>query len=320
MSATLERVNSGTAALDHYCELERRITVAEIDAVLARWQFGRALLGERVGKQLSKGRLAEVAAAVGRSESELRQRMWLASRYESEAEVVSALEAFGSWTGIRDNLAVEPHRREQHPIKVAPHSLRRNDFNPNRLSDREEAALRESIQRFGINYPLTVRPLLAGVYELIDGEHRWQIAQEFGLPTVPIRVVDADDAEARALAIQLNDTRGELDPIKLGQLLLAAKEQDADGFRLGMRYPDFELDLLLRMGAVDSTVWASYRRTDPSAGQAQDDVTITLRVSREVADAFARKLEAEGGDHGPRTRGQLLARLLTARTRKQGSA
>jgi len=84
--------------------LERQIAAAEEDAILCRWFFGRRLLEERKangGKQLPKGRLAEVCGAVGSSRSEIQQRMRFAARFPTPDEVDTAVRTYGSWTAIR---------------------------------------------------------------------------------------------------------------------------------------------------------------------------------------------------------------------------
>ncbi|HWK18556.1 MAG TPA: hypothetical protein VNR66_13980 [Solirubrobacteraceae bacterium] len=98
-----------------YVALERRIDVAEEDAIRARWKFGRLLLAERRahgGKQLPHGRLDEICAAVGKRRSaferEVHWRMTFAERYPTEAEVRTAVRTLGVWTAVRDELAESP--------------------------------------------------------------------------------------------------------------------------------------------------------------------------------------------------------------------
>ena len=70
-------------------------------AVVARWEFGMALLDQRrERKQLPHGRLGEVARATGVSRSEIGHRMRLALRYPTRPAVASS----GTWTGVRASL------------------------------------------------------------------------------------------------------------------------------------------------------------------------------------------------------------------------
>lgn len=50
---------------------------------------------------------------------------------------------------------------------------------------------REYIQKNGtISSPILVRILEDGAMEIVDGHHRWWAAQQSGLETVPIKVVE----------------------------------------------------------------------------------------------------------------------------------
>jgi hypothetical protein len=111
--------------------LERQIVAAEEDAVLCRWLFGRAVLEERNangGKQLPNGRLAEVCEAVGRSRSEIQQRMRFAERFPTADEVDTAVHTFGSWTAIRGAMsktaALQKNVAAMHPAWAAEQNSR----------------------------------------------------------------------------------------------------------------------------------------------------------------------------------------------------
>ena len=74
--------------------------------------------------------------------------------------------------------------------------------------------LAESIRRYGIIQPLTVRRLSNGQYQIIAGERRWRAAREAGLPEVPAVVIEADDLKAAELALIENLQREDLDPME----------------------------------------------------------------------------------------------------------
>lgn len=98
---------SHTGSLGAYSALEAKIVSGETTAILARWEFGKALLAERVGKQLPAGRLGEVATAVNQTTRELQYRMRLAERYPTEDKVRTAVRTYGSWTALRETLVVK---------------------------------------------------------------------------------------------------------------------------------------------------------------------------------------------------------------------
>jgi hypothetical protein len=81
--------------------IEVRIAAAEGDGIRARWESGRELLTQRVGKQLPKGLQDQLVATTGTSARELRYRMAFAERYRTEDEVGTAVQTCKSWTELR---------------------------------------------------------------------------------------------------------------------------------------------------------------------------------------------------------------------------
>lgn len=97
--------------------------------------------------------------------------------------------------------------------------LRPNSWNPNAMDSFMFAKAVESLKTFGFVDPITCRSMNPG-FEIIDGEHRWRAAQQEGITVVPIfdlGIVPED--VAIQLTIVLNETRGQVDPRKLGVLL-----------------------------------------------------------------------------------------------------
>ena len=107
------------------------------------------------------------------------------------------------------------------PIDVRELPLDRlepNPWNPNRMSRENLARLRRELER-GFLAPLLVRPLPAGRFQIVDGEHRFRLARELGLAAVPCAVKDLSLREAKIKTLQLNGLRGENDPTLLARLL-----------------------------------------------------------------------------------------------------
>jgi hypothetical protein len=82
---------------DKLRQIEERIKTSEGDSVVARWEFGRALVACQVGKQLLRGHLATVIKDNNISRSEIHRRMQLAKRFETEEEVSRAWATCHSW-------------------------------------------------------------------------------------------------------------------------------------------------------------------------------------------------------------------------------
>ena len=83
-----------------------------------------------------------------------------------------------------------------------------------RFDEAAIAELAESIARYGVIQPLTVRRLDSGYYQIIAGERRWRAARLAGLREVPVRIIEATDAEAMELALVENLQREDLNPIE----------------------------------------------------------------------------------------------------------
>ena len=75
--------------------------------------------------------------------------------------------------------------------------------------------LADSIRERGIMQPLLVRSLgVGGRYEIIAGERRFRAAGLVGLKEVPVRIVEADDQAAAAMALIENMQREDLNPLE----------------------------------------------------------------------------------------------------------
>lgn len=99
---------------------------------------------------------------------------------------------------------------------IDPNELRANNYNPNKMNSFMYAKAMESIQTHGFVNPVIVRH----GREIVDGEHRWLVALDLGLPEIPIfDLGEVDDVEAKKLTILLNELRGQALPEQMGDLL-----------------------------------------------------------------------------------------------------
>jgi len=133
---------------------------------------------------------------------------------------------------------------------LEPDALVPNPWNPNRMSSDQFKKLKSEIQSRGMILPLVVRPLDSEKkkFQIIDGEHRWKIARELKLKSLPCIVVALDDIQAQLKTIQLNRLRGEDDPLLLARLLreLDLKLEKEELYSL-LPYDSFEIDELLKL-------------------------------------------------------------------------
>ena len=131
-------------------------------------------------------------------------------------------------TEIRRKLPLCPRKEADPPPNEAHrvHQISVSDIIPNRNQPRSAFhpgainRLCESIKRYGILQPLTVRKVLIptqesdgvrlAVYELVAGERRLRAAKQAGLSEVPCLIINTDDATSAELAIIENLLREDL--------------------------------------------------------------------------------------------------------------
>ncbi len=101
------------------------------------------------------------------------------------------------------------------PSALPINLLQAGKYQPRQTMD--ETPLKEladSIRERGVIQPLLVRGLGTGRYEIIAGERRFRAASIAGLKEVPVRIVDADDQAAAAMALIENMQREDLNPLE----------------------------------------------------------------------------------------------------------
>lgn len=101
--------------------------------------------------------------------------------------------------------------------QIAVESIERNPFQP-RTDFAEEPLneLADSIRRHGLLQPLLVRPH-NGAFQLIAGERRLIAAKRAGLTAVPCRVLELEDKQVCAVAIEENLKRKDLNVLEKAQ-------------------------------------------------------------------------------------------------------
>lgn len=100
-------------------------------------------------------------------------------------------------------------------ISVGTAFVEPNREQPRKNFDEEElGALAESVKRYGVLQPITVKALDNGFYSIIAGERRWRAAKMAGLEKVPVRIVDFSSLEELEVSLIENLQRADLDPIE----------------------------------------------------------------------------------------------------------
>jgi ParB-like chromosome segregation protein Spo0J len=130
-----------------------------------------------------------------------------------------------------------------------------NQWNPNRQSDHVFEAEKNSIRVHGFIDPITVREVGVGLFEIIDGEHRWKAAKALGLEFIPVNNLgEVPDVIAKQLTVITNETRGQADRALLAKLLEdLTREIPREVLLASLPYKEIEFDALVKEPVIDMT-------------------------------------------------------------------
>jgi len=153
--------------------------------------------------------------------------------------------------------------------RVEPRSDQpRKDFDPVAMEE-----LTDSVRRYGLIQPITVRPLDGGYYQIIAGERRWRASRAAGLREVPVRVLEnTGDQLTAELALVENLQRSDLNPLEeaegLRQLMeLYGLTQEEAAARVGKSRP--AVANALRLLKLPESVRSMVEQGTLSAGHAR---------------------------------------------------
>jgi ParB family transcriptional regulator, chromosome partitioning protein len=164
---------------------------------------------------------------------------------------------------------------QEAPTEVNLDKIEQNPYQPRKHFDADEiAALSASVKTHGILQPLVVRHA-GDHYQLIAGERRLRAAQDAGLKSVPIHVVDFNDQQAFEATLVENIQRSDLNPIEKAQ----GFKQYLD--RFGLQHDQ----LAQRLGLARSTITNLISLLD-LAPEVQDGVRLN-----QITEAHAKLLK-----------------------------
>jgi ParB/RepB/Spo0J family partition protein len=175
--------------------------------------------------------------------------------------------------------------------QISTDRLVANGWNPNEMDDDQYRKARESIRKFGFIDPITVRADRDGLYQIIDGEHRWKAAKDEGLEEVWIVIIDADDADAEQLTFILNELRGRPNPQKLAALVrdLASKRSMSE---LEAVLPLRRQQLAAMVsGRRDQIDWDALQQKPESTEKKERWVERVFRLPQSAADVVDEALQ-----------------------------
>lgn len=150
--------------------------------------------------------------------------------------------------------------------------------------------LADSISRYGLIQPITVRKLDTGYYQIIAGERRWRASRLAGLTEVPVRLIEADDKTTAELALVENLQREDLNPIEEAKgyktlIEIYGLTQDEAAKSVGRSRP--AVSNALRLLSLSAPVLEMVEKNELSAGHARallplSDEKKQLEAAKEV--------------------------------------
>ncbi len=183
-------------------------------------------------------------------------------------------------------------QKEQQNLSIS--LLQAGKYQPRRImADEPLRELADSIRERGVVQPLLVRSIGGGRYEIIAGERRFRAATLAGLKEVPVRILEADDQAAAAIALIENMQREDLNPLEesrgLSRLIQEfgfTHEQAAKAVGKSRS----AITNLLRLAQLSSAVQAMLSAGDLDMGHAR--ALLSLPGASQIA--LAQKIVAQG--------------------------
>jgi len=160
--------------------------------------------------------------------------------------------------------------KETIKVEMVPTDLLKPcEYNPRKLSEKQEKDLTESIKRFGLIDPLIVNKNKDRKYVLIGGHQRFMISQKLGYKEMPVVLVDLPLEKEKELNLRLNRNTGEWDL----ELL-----------------KNFEIELLLDIGFDDNdlaNIWDENLETEDDDFNHEKELEKAKETDIQIGDYFA---------------------------------
>lgn len=161
----------------------------------------------------------------------------------------------------------------KHNLTVVETMLDEIEQHPDNANNGDTEALRESIETNGFFSPVIVQ---SSTGYIIAGNHRYQVANEIGMVTIPAIFLDVDDEQAKRMMLADNRiTRlGHDDPALLMNLLEELAESD-----MGLMGTGFSQRELQTLQDLADRPLEFPEEPDPEGyGRPGDDLTYTVNV------------------------------------------
>lgn len=177
-------------------------------------------------------------------------------------------------------------------VELQVQSLVKANWNYKTDSEEVKEKLRENIKRNGLIENLIVRELDTGFFEVVNGNHRFDVIKELGSESVMcFNLGVVSQAQAMRIAIETNETKFAPDNLKLAESLKEiGLEFSLDDLEKTMPFSKEELENFDKLLNFD---FDSMKNEPENTGSNQDDdwKTITLRLPEGVADQFLNQID-----------------------------
>ena len=97
----------------------------------------------------------------------------------------------------------EPNKKLE-VVSVAIDELKLSEYNPRKMSEKQEEDLTESLKRFGFIDPLIVNNFPGRENVIIGGHQRYKIVKKLGYKEVSVVYVNLDKKQEKELNLRLN--------------------------------------------------------------------------------------------------------------------
>lgn len=164
------------------------------------------------------------------------------------------------------------------------------DWNYKTDSEEKSAKLRENFKRNGQIENIIIRQLDTGFYEVVNGNHRYDVMVELGLTNChAYNLGIISEAQAKRIAIETNETRFASDNVKLAEALdELVQEFSLEGLAETLPWSETEIENMQKMLNYD---WDQFSEDDDGGegGMSEDDgkkVTffITVDISEDMIE------------------------------------
>lgn len=115
---------------------------------------------------------------------------------------------------------------EYKKIKIS--ELKKSEYNPREIDERNLKNLKKSIQTYGWLSPVIINTFSGRENVVISGHQRIKVAEELGQEDVPVAEVNLDEAKEKALNLAMNKIGGSFEEDKLIQVLQDIDEKNED--------------------------------------------------------------------------------------------